>query len=263
MNIMSNFRALIKHVLFKYRTSKALCRTFNFSESNSVSIKKYSSGVLLALGDSYTTMSATHFLAFAKKHGLICDNRGLASSTIAGSADGVTVGYHAFWKRLDEAVTEYSTGHILNGKMYHNTDVKLVTFMGGANDWFTVDSQKGIDRLGTPESENKEQLYGACKYIFTTLLSAFPNADIVVILQPTNLARILGHWKKECIIRDMASLYGLPICDCCFSWFHPANPNDLATYWSSDKLHLTEAGKDALFSKLEETVNHLPFERNK
>ena len=233
----------------------------NYPEQRTDIIKQYDGGVMFALGDSYTAMGASYFSAFAEKHGLVCDNRGLASSTIAGSADGVTVGYHAFWKRLNEAIAEYEAGYAIDGTTYTADDVKLVTFMGGANDWYTVDEEQGIDRLGTPESENKEQLYGACKYIFATLLSAFPNADIVVILQPSNLARIFPHWQKESIVRDMANLYGLPICDCCFDWFHPANPNDLATYWQSDELHMTAAGNTAIFDKLEKLVNNLPFYR--
>lgn len=227
-------------------------------------VKDYGGGVMFALGDSYTAMGESYFSTFAEKHGLVCDNRGLASSTIAGSEDGVTVGYKAFWTRLDTAIAEYQAdgGYTINGTAYTAEDVKLVTFMGGANDWSTVDPEQGIDRLGNPESEDKEQLYGACKYIFAALLSAFPNADIVVILQPSNLARIFPHWQKESIVRDMAELYGLPVCDCCFDWYHPSNPNDLTTYWQSDELHMTDAGNTAIFDKLEKVVNNLPFTRN-
>ena len=234
----------------------------NYPEQRLDYVKDYGGGIMFALGDSYTAMGGSYFSAFAEKHGLVCDNRGLASSTIAGSADGVTVGYKAFWTRLDEAIAEYQAGHTIDGVTYTPEDVKLVTFMGGANDWSTVDETQGINRLGTPESEDKEQLYGACKYIFATLLSAFPNADIVVILQPSNLARIFPHWQKENIVREMAELYGLPICDCCFEWYHPGNPDDLATYWADDELHMTAAGNEAIFAKLEKTVNNLPYTRN-
>lgn len=225
-------------------------------------VKDYGGGVMFALGDSYTAMGASYFSTFAEKHGLVCDNRGLASSTIAGSEDGVTVGYHAFWKRLDEAIAEYQAGYAINGVAYHLEDVKLVTFMGGANDWDTVDESQGIDRLGNPESENKEQLHGACKYIFDTLLANFPNADIVVILQPCSAAKgNYSMWLKEGIIQDMAKMYSLPICDCCFEWYNPSNPTDAATYWASDELHMTDAGNTAIFDKLEKTVNNLPFYR--
>lgn len=236
----------------------------NFPDQRLDFKKDYGGGVMIALGDSYTSMGASYFSAFAEKHGLVCDNRGLASSTIAGTTDG-TVGYRPFWSRLDTAIAEYQAdgGHTINETAYTCEDVKLVIFMGGANDWFTVDETQGIDRLGNPESEDKAQLYGACKYIFATLLANFPNADIVVILQPSNLARIFGHWQKESIVREMAELYGLPICDCCFEWYNPGNADDLATYWQSDELHMTDAGNQAIFDKLEKTVNNLPFTRNK
>lgn len=233
----------------------------NYPDQRIDFVRKYSNGVMMALGDSYTSMGASYFSEFAAAHGLVCDNRGLASSTIAGDEAG-NVGYKPFWSRLDAAIAQYQEGHVIDGVTYHPEDVKLVTFMGGANDWSTVDPEQGIDRLGDPASENKEQLYGACKYIFATMLATFPNANIVVILQPSNLARIYGHWQKENIVREMAEMYGLPICDCCFEWYHPGNANDLATYWQSDELHMTDAGNTAIFAKLEKTINNLPFTRN-
>lgn len=221
-------------------------------------VKNYGGGVMIALGDSYTSMGASYFSAFAEKHGLVCDNRGLASSTIAGSADGTSVGYRAFWLRLDAAIAEYKA----DGG-YTCDDVKLITFMGGANDWHTVDEAKGIDRLGNIDSEDKEQLYGACKYIFSTMLATFPNADIVVILQPSSASKGNKVMRlKEAIVRETAEMYGLPICDCIFEWYNPDNPSDAETYWSSDKLHMTDAGNKAIFEKLEKTVNNLPFTRS-
>lgn len=224
-------------------------------------VRNYNGGVMIALGDSYTSMGSSYFTEFAEKHGLVCDNRGLASSTIAGTTDG-TVGFQPFWNRLDTAISEYTSGKTISGTSYGLEDVKLVTFMGGANDWSTVDESQGIDRLGTPESEDKAQLYGACKYIFNRMLSVFPNADIVVILQPSNLARIFAHWQKESIVREMAELHGIPICDCCFNWYHPSNPADLVKYWQSDEVHMTADGNKAIFDKLEKVVNNLQFTRN-
>ena len=233
----------------------------NFPEQRLDYVKDYDGGVMFALGDSYTAMGGSYFSAFAEKHGLVCDNRGVGSSTIAGSADGVTVGYKAFWTRLDEAITQYQAGHTIDGVTYHPEDVKLITFMGGANDWWTVNDE--IDRIGNPQSEDKEQLYGACKYIFHTLLSTFTNADIVVILQPNNgTAAWYGLWMKENVVREMAEWYGLPICDCCFEWYSPSNPIDHAKYWQADNVHMTDAGNTAIFDKLEKVVNNLPFARN-
>lgn len=236
----------------------------NYPEQRIDFVRNYSGGVMFALGDSYTAMGASYFAAFAEKHGLVCDNRGVASSTIAGSTNNA-VGYQPFHERLDTAISEYQAdgGFTINGTAYTTEDVKLVTFMGGANDWYTVDAEQGIDRLGNPESEDKEQLYGACKYIFSTLLTAFPNADIIVILQPSSPSKgNYAMWLKEGIIREMAEMHGLPICDCIFEWHNPSNPNDDATYWADDNLHMTGAGNQAIMDKLEKVVNNLPFTRN-
>lgn len=223
-------------------------------------VKSYNGGLLLALGDSYTSMGNTPFTTFATEHGLVLENLGYASSTIAGSADGMTVGYHAFWKRLDDEIASFPK--TINDVTYTLSDVKLVTFMGGANDWWTVNEQ--VDRLGDPTSTNKEQLYGACKYIFETLYTTFPNADIIVILQPSNVAVETSNyamWLKEGIVKECAEMYSLPLCDCRFDWHSPVNPSDLETYWSNDHLHLSNAGYTELFEKLENTLNTLQFYR--
>lgn len=229
-------------------------------------IKKYNGGIMFTLGDSYTAYMKSHFDAFATKHGLIQDPRGLASSTIAGSADGSTVGYHAFWVRLDEAIAQYKAegGYTLNGTAYTCDDVKLITFMGGANDWTTIDESQGINRIGSGINEtNKETLYGALNYIFATLLSTFKNADIVVILQPSNPNKgVQQMYLKENIVREMAELYSLPIVDCCFNWHQHTNPKDKAKYWQSDELHLTSAGHDEVIADLEKCVNNLKYTRN-
>lgn len=233
----------------------------NYPEQRLDFVKDYDGGVMLALGDSYTAMGARYFSAFAEKHGLVCDNRGLASSTIAGSEDGITVGYHAFWKRLDEAIAEYQAGYTIDGVTYNPEDVKLFVMMGGTNDWYTVDEEQGIDRIGNPDSTDKEQFYGALRYIFDRVPNAFPNADFVVILQPVsgNAGNTVARLKQG-IIREMA--IGATICDCCYEWYNPSNPTELATYWQADKLHMTDAGNTAIFDKLEKVVNNLPFTRN-
>lgn len=258
---------------------------YSYEEQRKKSVKQYGGGVMLTLGDSYTAFMQSAFDDFAQKHGLVQDNRGLASSTIAGSQDGVTVGYHAFWVRLDEAIVEYTSGKAIGDTTYHEEDVKLVTFMGGANDWATVN--ESVDRLGKgPNETDKEKLYGALNYIFSTLLSTFQNADIVCILQPTNYASkkpedeesaknigfdslsqaqamtdaqcsVYQMMRKESIIAEMAKRYSLPICDCCFSFFSPINPKDASVYWQSDKLHLTEEGNAEILNRLEDTVNSI------
>lgn len=233
----------------------------NMQDQRQDKIKVYDGGVMLTLGDSFTAMmNVNYFDPFAAKHGLVQDNRGLVSSTIAGSADGTTVGYHAFWVRMDEAIAQYQAdgGYTIGDTAYTAADVKLITFMGGANDWYTMTGD--INRIGDIQSEDKEQLYGALKYIFPTLQTAFPNADIVVILQPFGNGYPMR--LKEGIVREIAEMYGIPICDCAFEWYSQSNPTDLSTYWQSDELHLTAAGHQAVIDKLETVVNNLPFTRN-
>lgn len=262
----------------------------NFRPQRKVAARKYGGGVMIALGDSYTSMGASYFSAFAEEHGLVCDNRGLASSTIAGSEDGITVGYQAFWVRLNEALAEYEAGYTIDGVTYYLEDIKLIVFMGGANDWSTVNDE--VDRLGKgPHETDRETLYGALNYIFSTMLARFVNADIVVILQPyypaatvptteegaTNVgfeslaqAQAMSNAqyscyvmaRKERIVREMAELYGLPICDCCFEWYNPVNPNDFTKYWQATGGHLNGTGNAAMITKLEQTVNNLPFGRS-
>ena len=219
--------------------------------------KMYNGGVMLTLGDSYTAMMSSYFDRFASDHGLVQHNVGLASSTISGSADGSTVGYHAFWVRLDEAIASYPK--TINGNSYTLEDVKLITFMGGANDWSTVDAS--IDRIGDRYSTNKEQLYGACKYIFSRLQTVFPNADIVVILQPNN-KKDSGTdpcimQLKESVVEECANMYGLAICDCFKTFPSPYNDTMASKYYQSDKLHLTDEGWDMIIDRLEQIVDSL------
>lgn len=252
-------------------------------------VKQYNGGVMLTIGDSYTAYMNSVFSDFAEKHGLVQDNRGVASSTIAGDLSG-SVGYQPFWNRIDTVISEYTTGHSINEVTYNLEDVKLITFMGGANDWDTVN--EATNRLGNGvNTTDKNTLYGALNYCFNALLKNFPNADIVCILQPTNYvntvpttedaAKNVGFeslaqvqvmddaqysvykmQRKERIVRTMAEQYSIPVCDCCFEWFNPCNPNDAEKYWSSDKLHLNADGHHAIIDKLEKTVNNLPFNRN-
>lgn len=252
-------------------------------------VKQYNGGVMLTIGDSYTAYMNSVFSDFAEKHGLVQDNRGVASSTIAGDLSG-SVGYQPFWNRIDTVISEYTTGYSINEVTYNLEDVKLITFMGGANDWDTVNET--TNRLGNGvNTTDKNTLYGALNYCFNALLKNFPNADIVCILQPTNYvntvpttedaAKNVGFeslaqvqvmddaqysvykmQRKERIVRTMAEQYSIPVCDCCFEWFNPCNPNDAEKYWSSDKLHLNADGHHAIIDKLEKTVNNLPFNRN-
>ena len=142
-----------------------------------------------------------------------------------------------------------------------NNDVKLITFMGGANDWTTIDSSQGIDRIGNRYSTDKGQIYGATKYCFSTLQTIFPNADIIVILQPNNANNtdFCVMELKEHVVKECAEMYSLPICDCCFDFYSPANLTELNMYWNGDKIHLNDNGYKKVIDKLEKTLNTLPY----
>lgn len=249
-------------------------------------IKNYGSGVLLGIGDSYM-QNNTALTAIAEKHSLICDNRGIASSSISGD-EAQTVGLYPFWLRINTAVEEYTAGKTISDAVYHCEDVKLIVFMGGANDGW-IDYRRGAGKTET----DTNTIYGALNSCFSTLLGSFPNADIIVILQPVNYNVSSSGWDeemakgygfeslaaarkfndyqlgqyamhtKESIVKEMAELYGLNIVDCCFNWYSVLNPNDRVKYWRSDKLHMTADGNNEIYNiALENAINSLKISRN-
>ena len=221
--------------------------------------KMYSGGLMVTLGDSYTAYLNSYFDTFAQKHGLIQKNVGLASSKIARPEGEGQDTIKSFVTRLDELISSFPL--TINGVSYATSDVKLITFMGGANDWTTVDTEKGIDRIGNRYSTDKGQIYGATKYCLETLQKTFPSADIIVILQPNNgnNTDFCVMELKENIVKECAEMYSLPICDCCFNFYSPSNSTELSKYWQSDKLHLNADGHQKLIDKLEVTLNTLDY----
>lgn len=234
----------------------------NYPEQRIENVKMYDGGVMLTLGDSYTAYLNTFFDTFASAHGLVQKNAGLASSKIARPEGEGLDTIKSFVTRLDEMIASFPI--TINDVSYTTTDIKLITFMGGANDWTTIDGSQGIDRIGDRYSTDKGQIYGATKYCLQTLMKTFPQADIIVILQPNNANNtdFCVMESKENVVKECAKMYSLPICDCCFDWYSPANPTDLVTYWQSDKLHLNAKGHQALIDKLEKTLNNLQFYRS-
>ena len=249
-------------------------------------VKNYGSGVLLGIGDSYMQNNPA-LAAIAAKHNLVCDNRGMASSSISGD-EAQTVGLYPFWSRINTAVGEYTTGKTIDDAVYHCEDVKLIVFMGGANDGW-IDYRRGAGKTET----DTNTIYGALNSCFSTLLGNFPNADIIVILQPVNYNVSSSGWDeemakgygfeslaaaqkfsdyqlgqyamhtKESIVKEMAEMYGLNIVDCCFNWYSVLNPNDREKYWKTDKLHMTSYGNDEIYKvALEKAINNLNITRN-
>ena len=231
----------------------------NYNDQRLDKIKIYNGGLMISLGDSYTAYLNKFFDAFAVKHGLVQKNVGLASSKIARPEGEGQDTIKSFVTRLDELISSFPL--TINGVSYATSDVKLITFMGGANDWTTVDTEKGINRIGDRYSTDKGQIYGATKYCLETLQKTFPSADIIVILQPNNgnNTDFCVMEMKENIVKECAEMYSLPICDCCFNFYSPSNPTELSKYWQSDKLHLNADGHQKLIDKLEVTLNTLDY----
>ena len=236
-----------------------------------------SGGVWIALGDSYTVYADSQFKAIAERYGMIYDGQGKVSSTVCGDAGG-NKGFSPFWNRMDGFISNYTgDGQTIGDDVYTAEDVKLITFMGGANDGGGTDSF-----IGSPTSKDTMYICGSCNYMFSKLLETFPNARIIIILQPghyndtvasvttdesaiqvgfANLAEMQNYSdyeysyhlmvKKEKAIKGCAERYGLHIVDCILDWYSVVNPTHRATYWSTDKIHLTTAGSNALAEKLE------------
>lgn len=239
--------------------------------------EQLSGGVWIALGDSYTVYADGCFRALAEKYGMIYDGQGKTSSTVCGDNTG-SKGFSPFWSRMDGFIRNYTgDGQTIDDKVYTADDVKLITFMGGAND-----GHGGDTWIGKPNSKDTNYICGSCNYIFGKLCESFPNARIIVILQPanynqtvssittdegavtvgfSNLAELQTHTdyeysqyamvRKEKAIKECAEKYGLTVVDCIFDWYNVINPVHRATYWNSDKIHLSSAGSQALSDKLD------------
>lgn len=235
-----------------------------------------SGGVWIALGDSYTVYAEPYFKALAEKYGMIYDGQGKVSSSVCGDNTG-NKGFAPFHSRMDKFIASYTgAGQTIDGVTYTAGDVKLITFMGGANDGFGRENW-----LGSPTSMDTMYLHGACNYMFRRLHESFPNARIICILQPANysdkmeysddataqalgfasLAELqtwdiysFGQYKmetKERAVKACAERFGIRIVDCIFDWYSVVNPTQRAKYWNTDKIHLSAAGSQALAEKLD------------
>ncbi len=236
-------------------------------------------GVWIGLGDSYTVGVDSYFKSLASKYGMIYDGQGKVSSTICGDGGG-NKGFSPFWQRMDGFISNYTdNGQTIDGKVYTANDVKLITFMGGANDGFGKDSW-----LGSETSMDTNYIYGALNYIFTKLRSTFPNAKIITILQPANYADTMnyttdttaqtlgfkdlaelqtwdiynfGQYKmeiKEKAVKKISERFGIPIVDCIFDWYTVVNSTHRGLYWATDKLHLSALGYSELAKDVDKKI---------
>lgn len=231
----------------------------NKSGASTADVSTLKGKIWLALGDSYTqylagayTDGVTH--STTGEWGTLANNLdmtlysyGIASSTIRYSTNNGADGYsfQPMTRRIDKLIADH---------VDEADKVGLITFMGGVND--------PESRLGTLESTDEMTIYGGLHQIFYKLLNAFPNAHIIVILQPV-VANALASEEfdhiqnsiyyaqyKQRAVKEVAEFYGLTICDCCFDWYTTANPTHLSTIWDSDLLHLTNIGNQRLTEKL-------------
>jgi hypothetical protein len=229
--------------------------------------------ICIAMGDSYTVQMATPLKNMIKKYGMTIDNRGIVSSSICGDEAG-NKGYQPMWKRTKNICEEYTT----NGTA---DNVKLILFMGGANDGFGINTWIGTGINDT----NNEHIYGAMHTILNSFRKTFKNAKIIVVLQPSSYnrtvssitddstAKLLGFsgltelqllddyqfsnysmFVKEKAVKEVAEFYNCKIVDCCFDWHSVLNENDRVNYWKSDKLHLTNLGYQDVVNAEEKAI---------
>lgn len=238
------------------------------SKAKSEDIVSLNGRVWLALGDSYTHLLGAsygdgHGLTpcttgkwgeLASQLGMTLYGYGISSSTIRFSMNTGSDG-HSFQpmvSRVDTLIADHTE---------EADNVGLITFMGGLNDSFAETF------LGDLKSVENTTIYGSCHQIFNKLTNAFPNAKIVVILQPVSCNNsppadsefsgmsdaqycIYSAQLKQRIVKEVAEFYGITICDCCFDWYTTANPIHLSTIWSADLIHLSTLGNQKLTEKL-------------
>lgn len=249
---------------------------------------KLSGKVMICLGDSYTKGMETQLDALAAKYEMVCDNRGIVSSSFAGTYDpntGSGTGFQPMWRRANTIVTDYTNGFVIDEHTYTKTDVGLIVVMGGANDGFGVSTWIGTGINDTDTAH----IYGAANHIFNVMQKTFTGAKTICITQPSNYSREVSSIstdaaaqavgfdslaqlqvmddvqfsnyamaKKERAIKETAWSYGVPVLDMFTEFPTVFNPANRSTYWSSDKLHLTGTGynliKTALDKKLVKIV---------
>lgn len=226
--------------------------------------------VMINIGDSYTNNMGSLLDTLATKYGMVRDAQGVNNTKVIDH----------FQSRVDTLVSDYTTGKTLSGETYTASDVAIITFMGGANDGGGISTFVG-DGLHVTDTT---KLYGACHYIFKTLLNTFTNAKLIVIAQPSNYnhaisefttdaqAQALGFtnltelqrmndyqiseyimWNKEKAIMDVAKAYSLPIIDAFTNFPTMMNPANRTAYWT-DSVHINTAGSNIIVKWLDKKI---------
>lgn len=229
--------------------------------------------VMINIGDSYTNNMGSLLDTLATKYGMARDNQGVNNTKVIDHFQG----------RVNDLVTAYTNGKAISGTTYHASDVAIITFMGGANDGGGISTFVG-DGLHVTDTT---KIYGACHYMFKTLLNTFTNAKLIVIAQPANYnqsvsnfttdahAQALGFtnltelqrmddyqlseyvmWNKEKAILDVAKAYSLPSIDMFSNFPTMLNPANRTAYWT-DSVHINTAGSKLITDALEKKIVEL------
>lgn len=197
---------------------------------------------LLFLGDSITEghgvsgPDKTFWGLLAAREGAHCVGYGIGGTRIARQPHSTGEGWDRdFCGRVEE--------------MQPEADVVVV--FGGTNDFGHGDAPFGTMADRTPDT-----FYGALHTLYTSLLTRYPAADMVVMTPlhrdcedaPRPGVRPLKEYVAA--IREVAEFYSLPVLDLfSMSGIQPAVPVMKERYMP-DGLHLNEAGHEILAAKL-------------
>jgi len=281
--IESNFSTTVISEDFVTAVQRALEEEGGMSSDEETAKNRLTGKVMINLGDSYTKGMQSSLATLATKYGMVADNRGVVSSSICGDTSG-NKGFNPMWSRANTIVSDYASGYTINGTSYTASQVAIITFMGGANDGYGVETWIGT---GIHET-SKETIYGACNHIFNVLAENFPNAKLICITQPAHYnltvasisddatAQTLGFEnlaelqqfddiqlsaysmaQKENAVRNTANMYGWNIIDMFKDMPTIFNPSNRAAYWNSDKLHLSTGGYALIINALEKKIVEL------
>lgn len=222
----------------------------------------------LHIGDSYTYAMAGSSGAFTSLDTSLgmagALNYGIVSSTIRDS-DGTGYANRPMVCRVLNEGSMDTSGNTIVGDYVpmDRTDIGYITFMGGTNDSYGLESSVGTDIM----DGNRAHIYGAMNLILQKLVESYPDVPIIVILQPpcanldtdtspegANVSKLSQYLnsvyksqRKQKAVKEVTEVFSnaydnVYLVDCCFNWYSPMNSTELAKYWNSDLLHLTSAG---------------------
>lgn len=281
--IESNFSTTVISEDFVTAVQRAMEEEGGTSTDEETAKNRLTGKVMINLGDSYTKGMQSSLATLATKYGMVADNRGVVSSSICGDTSG-NKGFNPMWSRANTIVSDYASGYTINGTSYTASQVAIITFMGGANDGYGVETWIGT---GIHET-SKETIYGACNHIFNVLAENFPNAKLICITQPAHYnltvssitddatAQTLGFEnlaelqqfddiqlsaysmaQKENAVRNTANMYGWNVIDMFKDMPTIFNPSNRSAYWNSDKLHLSTGGYALIINALDKKIVEL------